>query len=101
MRQHQVKFATAIWAKGPYHPRHAMAAYYQIPDASILMRPWGRRIVIWAAWTVPAVLFAVLSHARMVAIGEDSSIWVRLTDHLTSWYTWAALAPGIAWLDRA
>src|SRR5512134_247344 len=73
---------------------------YQIPDSSILMRPWTRRILVLAAWTVPAVLFAVLSHARMVAVGEESSLWIRLADHLASWYTWAALAPAIVWLGR-
>lgn len=73
---------------------------YQIPDSSILMRPWGRRLLVLAAWTVPAVLFAVLSHARMVAVGEESSLWIRLADHLASWYTWALLAPGIVWLGR-
>jgi signal transduction histidine kinase len=73
---------------------------YQIPDSSILMRSWGRRVLILAAWTVPAVLFAVLSHARMVALEQESSLWIRLADHLASWYTWAAIAPGIVWLGR-
>lgn len=73
---------------------------YQIPESSILMRPWGRRLLILAAWTVPAVLFAVLSHARMVAVGEESSLLIRLADHLASWYTWAVIAPGIVWLGR-
>lgn len=72
----------------------------QTPDNPILMRPWARRLLILAAWTVPAILFAVLSHARLVAVGEESSLWVRLADHLASWYTWAALAPGIVWLGR-
>lgn len=77
-----------------------MSDSYHIPDSSILMRPWGRRVLIWAVWTVPAVLFAVLSHARLVALGEESSIWIRLADHMASWYTWAALSPGIVWLGH-
>jgi len=77
-----------------------MTDSYHIPDSSLLMRPWGRRLLIWAAWTVPAVLFAVLSHARMVAVGQESSIWIRLADHMAAWYIWAAFAPGITWLGR-
>ncbi len=80
--------------------RALMDASYQIPESSILVRPWTRRTLILAAWTVPAVLFAALSHARMVAVGEESSLWIRLADHLASWYTWAALAPAIVWLGR-
>lgn len=73
---------------------------YEIPKNSILLRPWGRRLLIFAAWTVPAVLFAILSHARLVAVGEESSVWIRLADHLAAWYIWAGFAPAITWLGR-
>ena len=63
-----------------------------------------RRWVTWAlillAWSVPAILFGVLSHARMVSLEQKSSLWIWVADHLASWYTWAAFSPLIIWLGR-
>jgi signal transduction histidine kinase len=63
-------------------------------------RRWVNWALILLAWSVPAVIFAVLSHARMVALNQESSLWIWLADHLASWYTWAAFSPLIIWLGR-
>lgn len=59
-----------------------------------------RLLVIFAAWTAVALVFAGQSYFYGVVTGEDKD-WARVFWWtFTDWYLWALLSPAIFWLAR-
>jgi signal transduction histidine kinase len=63
-------------------------------------RRWVFWLGLFGIYTLPALIFAGLIHARMVQIGEESSFWEWLLGQQSAWYAWALLTPLIIHLGR-
>jgi len=57
-------------------------------------------LILFAIFTVPAFIAAVLMHTRMLQLERETVLWKWLLDFSLGWYIWAALTPFVVWLGR-
>jgi two-component system, LytTR family, sensor kinase len=65
-----------------------------------LARPWLKYALIFGLWTLFAIFVAILGHARMVSIEQESSLVKWLLDAGIEWNLWAAFTIPIVWFAR-
>src|SRR6185295_16487130 len=61
------------------------------------VRVW---LIVFACWTLLALLFASQTLLYYAYAGNKVSSWQVIGPALADWYLWAALTPAIAWLAR-
>lgn len=57
-------------------------------------------LILFAIFTIPALISALLTHTRMIQLQRETVFWKWLLDFSLSWYIWAALTPLVVWLGR-